>query len=197
MKELKFMTWKPVIGYEGSYEISNTGQVRGIDRVIFKRGFPYNIKGKLLKQTLNKKGYPRVKFTINNNQLERNPHRLVAEAFITNPNNFPQVNHINGIKTDNNIENLEWVNNSMNILHAYSLGLQPSRKGENNSNAKLNNNSVTLIKQKYNNGANISSISKEMNINLSIIRQLIYGRTWKSHDMIILKRDERIKLNII
>lgn len=194
MKDLKFVTWKPVIGYEGSYEISDFGKVRSITRKCGER----ITNGKILNERLNKKGYPEVFFhSKEKKNLARNPHRLVAETFIPNPNNLPQVNHINGIKTDNKVKNLEWVNNSMNQLHAYALGLQPSRKGENNSNTKLTNNIVTTIKEKYNSGLNIKYISENMNINLSILRQIIYGRTWKSHNMIILKRDERLKLNII
>lgn len=187
-KELKFM-WKPVLGYEQHYEVNTLGQVRSIDRIIKnRRGL---VQGKVLKPFLNKKGYPAIRFYIGGKGLERNPHRLVAEAFIPNPKSKLQVNHINGDKTDNRIENLEWCTNSENQLHAYVTGLQPSRKGENNSNAKLTYDVVTEIKTKYNSGMKITDISKEINVNLSILRQLIYGRTWKSHKMEVYKRDER------
>jgi hypothetical protein len=193
MRELAFANekWLPCIGYEGSYEVSSEGRVRSVDRIILKKGYPCPYEGKILIQRLNQRGYPFVRFHSNNKGLERNPHRLVAEAFIPNPENKKYVNHINGIKTDCRAVNLEWNTNSENQKHAYKLGLQPSKKGENNSNTVLKDSDVTLIKLRYNSGLKISEVSKELNINMSILRQIIYGRTWRSNTTPLLKRDER------
>jgi hypothetical protein len=120
-------TWKPVKGYEGFYEVSNLGRVKSLERVVM---LGYERKGKrlypeaILRAADNMHGYLQVNLCINSKPRMSKVHRLVAEAFLPNPNNYPQVNHINAIKTDNRPENLEWCNNSMNQLHASSLGLK-------------------------------------------------------------------------
>ena len=93
--------WKPVIGYYGLYEVSNFGRVKSIN---------YNKTGKerLMKQVVNKQGYYQVTLHKNGSMAAKKVHRLVAEAFIPNPNNLPCVNHKNEDKTDNRVENLEW-----------------------------------------------------------------------------------------
>ena len=105
--------FKDVKGYEGYYEVSNLGRVRST-----------SYKGiKILKPSITKSGYLNVIFCINQKREHKLVHRLVAETFIPNPKNKPQVNHINGIKTDNRVENLEWCTASENGLHAYKNGL--------------------------------------------------------------------------
>lgn len=110
-------------GFEDLYEVSNKGRVRSVDRVfVRKNGRIQPVKGKILKQTKDKDGYCKV--YLSNQGIEKNVfvHRLVAEAFIPNPDNLPQVNHINSKKDDNRVENLEWITNQQNVQHAYDFG---------------------------------------------------------------------------
>jgi len=116
--------WKPVVGFEGIYEISSFGNIRKISATKFERKSVGNLVPYL------NKFYLRIYLTGGGGKFRHAKiHRLVAEAFIPNPENKPQVNHINCIKTDNRVENLEWATNSDNQLHAYANGLQPKRNG--------------------------------------------------------------------
>lgn len=118
--------WKPVVGYEGLYEVSDCGNVRGLDRPV-NTNIRFNnsriVKGKLIKSNLNNKGYYTV-CLCKDGVVNKIPiHRIVATAFIPNPNNERVVNHISGIKTDNRVENLEWVSYRENHWHARTHGL--------------------------------------------------------------------------
>lgn len=120
--------WKDVAGYEGYYQVSNLGNVRSIDRVIYSHKLQFSTKRKLngrkIKPYINRKnGYVYVYLCKNGIYKNKRIHRLVAEAFIDNSNGYDQVNHINGDKTNNNVKNLEWCNNQQNVIHAYKKGL--------------------------------------------------------------------------
>lgn len=108
--------WKPIVNYEGYYEVSNLGNVRSIDRIVkTKKDTVKIIKGKQHKLTLTKSGYISVTLYKDSKQKSFRVHRLVAEAFIPNPNNFSQVNHIDENKSNNCVTNLEWCSASYNI----------------------------------------------------------------------------------
>jgi hypothetical protein len=113
-------TWKDIKGYEGIYQISNLGRVKRISNIHW-----CNLKYRdnyYLKPLDNGKGYLRIKLTVKSKSRRVMLHRLIAEAFIENPNNYPFVNHIDGNKKNNNLNNLEWCTQSQNCLHSVKMG---------------------------------------------------------------------------
>ena len=101
--------WRPIEGYEGLYEVSNTGQVRSFDRYVkYSNGRIHLHKGKVLSPIKDKDGYLQVNLCYNGKIHQIKIHRLVAQAFLSNPDNLLYVNHKDEVKTNNSVDNLEW-----------------------------------------------------------------------------------------
>jgi len=108
--------WKPIEWTEGGYEVSNLGRVRSMKQY-------YGVIARIMPATIQKKGYKAVMFHINGKAKCTKVHRLVAEAFIPNPDNLPCINHIDGNKLNNQASNLEWCTYQQNMQHAVRTGL--------------------------------------------------------------------------
>lgn len=134
--------WLPVPGYEGFYEVSSDGQFR---RTEGGRGA---VAGRpVSNRRLNVKGYIVVEFCRNDIKRRFLAHQIVARAFLGDPSVDEVVNHKNGVKTDNQYLNLEWVTRAENNKHAARIGLLRPMRGEKNGRAVLNENQVRIIRQ--------------------------------------------------
>ena len=121
--------WKPVIGYEGIYEISNLGRIRSVDRIITDiNGIERRYKGVILSPCDSSNGYNVVYLRNNNIRSRKYVHRLVAEAFIDNPNNFNYINHIDLNKKNNRYDNLEWCTQKYNVNYSLERMCKQRRK---------------------------------------------------------------------
>lgn len=131
--------WKDVVGAEGLYEISSFGRLKSLRKNAHTPSYT-NRKGRMIVErimafTTNPKGYLQAGFFVAGKQKTSPVHRLVAQAFIPNPLNKPQINHINGIKNDNRVENLEWCTNQENVQHAFDTGLAKGLFGADNKHS--------------------------------------------------------------
>ena len=176
--------WKDINGFEGSYQASNLGRLRSLDRVIKTKKGQRRLKGKVLSQIFNKNnGYMGCSLSKNGKQKVREVHRYIAETFIINPNQYNEVNHKNGNKLDNRMENLEWCNHKYNINHAKALGkfdnLLGSR-GELNGRAKLTEKEAKEIyKHTQEKTLKQYEIAKNYNISRSIVSGIANKVIWK------------------
>lgn len=175
--------WLDVKGFEGLYQVSNTGKIRSVDRLILKNNNRHaRFKGQLLKPVTDRNGYRRIVLCKNKEKKTLSVHRLMAIAFIPNPLNHKQVNHINGIKDDNRLENLEWCTPSENILHAFRIGLGNSglkgRNGERHPSSKLKTQDVLKIKQLLRQKQTNVAIAAKFNISEKAISDIRIKRTW-------------------
>lgn len=120
--------WRDIPGYEEIYKISNLGRIKSLHRD--------RIKGQILNPAKNNRGYLRLGLSGNGKVRYDSVHRLVAEAFIPNPKNLPEVNHIDGNKLNNRVENLEWVTKGENQIHAYKTGLRKTTERQREASRK-------------------------------------------------------------
>lgn len=116
-KEYTNEIWKPIKGYEGLYEVSNFGRVRSLDHIVKSKGGTRMVKGRIIQSRSKTNGYMRVNLWKDNVANTFLVHRLVAEAFLDNPNNYTEVNHKDENKQNNKDSNLEWCTHQYNMVY--------------------------------------------------------------------------------
>ena len=175
--------WKPIKDYEGLYEVSNLGRVKSLN---YKR----TGKEKILKNIECRNGYLAVSLTKLGKQKVFYIHKLVAEAFIPNPDNLPQVNHIDGNKKNNKVSNLEWCDNAYNQKHAWDNNLQSIRHAR---NCKLSQEQADFIRQEYLNGSSISELSTFYQVSKTTIKDILNGKHYNLDKDILSVTKEQTK----
>lgn len=197
MKEI----WKDIIGFEGIYEVSNIGRVRSLDRQIYNKsssqatiGFYRFYPGKILRNVLQSTGYNNVTLHKEGTSYPSLVHRLVASCFIPNPENKPQVNHINSVRNDNRVENLEWCTASENLFHAYEIGTCKESKGENHKDSIISDATAIEIFKLNQKGLLNTEIAKIFGIRANLVAAVLTGRSrvhMKGIDLTNVKSNRR------
>lgn len=163
-----------VLNYEFSYQISSYGRLKALERIIVKKGKRVVLKEAILKpRKAGSKAKKYLTYALSKNGECRSfmAHRLVANAFVENLESKPQVNHINGDKTDNRVENLEWCTNSENTQHAYDTGLRKKIGGIYCGNSKT---VVNLQNGVFNDS--IGEAALMYNINRDYLKCMLNGK---------------------
>lgn len=174
--------WKDIEGYEGLYQVSNLSRIKALAKFVNKGKCHRGWGEHLLRYGADACGYHRTNLSKNGNNRTVKVHRIVAQAFIPNPDNKPQVNHKDGNKQNNHIDNLEWCTQSENLKHAFRIGLKKPMAGENNNGHKLTRDQVEWIRKHYKNRHKEFStvaLGKRFGVHRKTITRIIRGYHWK------------------
>lgn len=180
--------WKPVVGYEGLYEVSSFGRVKSLPIVLKRNSGSFKRGEKILSNQVGTHGRLEISITKNGVPKRVSVHRLVAIAFIPNPDNKETVNHIDGNPKNNHVDNLEWMSVSDNIRHGFKNGLIPYMK-KNRKDISKPIIQLTQDGEFVNEFPSIMEANRQLGFahsNISIVltgkNKLAYGYQWKFKD---------------
>lgn len=164
----------PIPNYESLYLVSNKGSVMTLQNSALLKA------GSLLSPAINRQGYRYVILHNNGCSKSRTVHSLVAETFLGTRKEGMQVNHIDGVKTNNNVENLEYVTQSENLKHAFRLGLSKARPqhGSHNGYAKLTEEQVLEMREARRKGERYKAIAERYGVHPNTVQKVCSGYRW-------------------
>lgn len=175
IKPFKPTEWKDIEGYEGRFKVNELGQIKSLSRQVKRRSGTFHTTKEVIKSyRINSFGYVGVLLSINKVYKHYSVHRIVAKAFIPNPENKPCVNHKDGNKLNNHVSNLEWVTYSENHKHAFRTGLM-CQKGERHASNKLKNKEVLFI---FNSNKSNSLLASKFKVCIATVSSIKSGNTW-------------------
>jgi hypothetical protein len=177
--------WRPISGFEGLYEISSQGRVKSLPRLIIRRdGKRLTVPGRILKTNPNGRGYPRVSLCNCGISIWIMVHSIVAATFLPPPpgpmgskHGEYTVNHKDGNKINNHVDNLEYVTGADNVLHSRRMGLLDIR-GSKNGRAKVGPEDVRKIRQLYAQGYRQKTIAAKVGVHQTTISRIILRKGW-------------------
>lgn len=175
---------KAVAGFEGRYAVTENGDVWSLPKTV-----PVGTNGGVRVQPLRRlsatRGHSlgahlRVYLAKDGKKQPFWVHQLIAKAYLPNPLGLPFVNHLDGNPTNNHVSNLEWCTPQRNAQHAFKLGLvaMPPQSGERNSQAKLTESAVKLIRADYAAGQSCAAIARRFKINPKTVNDIVHGKRW-------------------
>ena len=181
--------WKEIPGTFGKYKISNLGRLKSCARItIGLDGKRYERSEKILVVPIGTTGYKRVVLDLGHDENGKRLikslaiHRAVAQLFLPNPDGKEQVNHKDGIKTNNDVTNLEWNTPKENVQHAFRTGLAYARQGVEANRAKIKSDAdVEKLKDMYFSGKSVDDVGKEFGISGTEVLDIVKGNRFKSH----------------
>ena len=187
LDDLPGESWKDVPRFEGKYQVSNKGRLKSLSREgISRNGRRYHKPERILKTNPNTSGY--LSTTVDNGVDSSGRrkvavlhlHRLVAELFVSNEHSKPEVNHKDGVKTNNDVSNLEWVTPSENVKHAFDTGLAVAKKGIDANRAKIRTTEeVQSIKNEFYQGATARDVGSNHGLSPTEVSAIVKGKRFK------------------
>ena len=174
VQDLENEIWKDIEGegVDGLYQVSNFGRVKSF----------HSLPAKLITPYVNYNGYYVVEMRKDKKKITRLLHRLIAKAFIPNPENKPYINHKDGNKLNYSLENLEWVTSAENTRHARENGLMKIKRGTQCSHAKFTETEIKYIRKNYNPSDkknNANSLAKKFGVSTTTIYYIVHEKIYK------------------
>ncbi len=171
------VVWKPLLGFEGIYSVSNIGAIRSEERTIFKKTGSAHLKMKMMKSILGKDGYCRISLRRDNKTFTFLLHRLILSSFVRSPVGKEEGCHKDGNSFNNHLTNLKWGTHAENEAHKVSKGT--SNRGSNHYLSKLKEVDVQEIKTLLREGLSQMKVAKVFKVDRRLINQIATGKTWK------------------